>query len=403
MKPANGRKGSPTMNRSWFPGAALRALLVAVLLPLAAAAEPLPLGADLHKGNGVSCADCHGKATKRTFVEAEKCLSCHGPATALAEKTAAVKPENPHASPHWGAQMECNVCHRQHEKPVDWCAHCHNYGALVYGSLAARLGTRAGVVYTIHGAQTSARRATRRFQRLRLVDRVVFVSADARSVAERAGAVSGRGVHTILNGVDVDALIRSGAGRLAVRREFGIDADAPVVGVVARLTRAKDHVTLFDAVAALRPAWPRLRCLVVGDGELREDLHRAASQRGLADVVVFSGSRSDIRDLLSAMDVFVLSSVTEGLAVTLLEAMSAGLPVVATRVGGNPEVVADGETGVLVQARAPEALAREVASLLADPGRAGALGEAAIARVRARFSLEAMVRSYEQVRHGDGA
>jgi Cytochrome c3 len=105
------------------------ALLVA-LLPLAAvAAEPATgMGAERHKASGVSCVACHGAARKPTLVEADKCLSCHGSAAMLVQKTSAVKPENPHASPHWGTQIECSVCHRQHEKTVDWCAHCHNYG-----------------------------------------------------------------------------------------------------------------------------------------------------------------------------------------------------------------------------------------------------------------------------------
>jgi hypothetical protein len=105
-------------------------VLLLGLLPLAAgAAGPVPgMSADRHKAKGTSCAGCHGKAKKPTMVEAGTCLTCHGPAAALVEKTAAVKPENPHASPHWGTQIECSVCHRQHEKTVDWCAHCHNYG-----------------------------------------------------------------------------------------------------------------------------------------------------------------------------------------------------------------------------------------------------------------------------------
>jgi hypothetical protein len=107
-----------------------RGVLLLALLPLvAAAAGPTGgLTADRHKAAGTSCADCHGKTKKPALVEADKCLTCHGPADALVKKTAVVKPENPHASPHWGTQIECSVCHRQHEKTVDWCAHCHNYG-----------------------------------------------------------------------------------------------------------------------------------------------------------------------------------------------------------------------------------------------------------------------------------
>ena len=110
-------------------GAASRLLLFAALIPFAQAATPAPtMTADLHKAKGVTCLDCHGAAKKKTFVAAERCLGCHGPAADLVKKTANVKPENPHDSPHWGPQMECNVCHRQHEKTVNWCNHCHAYG-----------------------------------------------------------------------------------------------------------------------------------------------------------------------------------------------------------------------------------------------------------------------------------
>jgi hypothetical protein len=104
-------------------------LFFTAVLPLAQAAPQAPaLTADLHKAKGVTCMDCHGKALKKTFVPAERCLGCHGPAADLIKKTAAVKPENPHDSPHWGAQMDCTVCHHQHEKTVNWCNHCHAFG-----------------------------------------------------------------------------------------------------------------------------------------------------------------------------------------------------------------------------------------------------------------------------------
>ena len=119
-------------------GAALRRLLVAVLIPLAPAAAQAPAKAPApaqapataaarHQAKGVTCVDCHGPAKKKTFVAAERCLGCHGPAADLLKKTAAVKPENPHDSPHWGPTMECNVCHRQHATPVNWCNHCHAF------------------------------------------------------------------------------------------------------------------------------------------------------------------------------------------------------------------------------------------------------------------------------------
>jgi Cytochrome c3 len=103
-------------------------LFFVALVPLNLAATQAPtMTADLHKAKGVTCVDCHGTTKKKTFVAAERCLGCHGPAADLVKKTAAVKPENPHDSPHWGPAMECNVCHRQHEKTVNWCSHCHAF------------------------------------------------------------------------------------------------------------------------------------------------------------------------------------------------------------------------------------------------------------------------------------
>ncbi|MDR0310806.1 MAG: cytochrome c3 family protein [Acidobacteriota bacterium] len=112
---------------------ALLPMALAALMTLFASEQPAPAPsaglytADLHKDRGVSCEGCHGTVETKTFVPAERCLACHGGRADLVKKTAAVKPENPHDSPHWGGRMECDVCHRQHEKTVDWCSHCHAF------------------------------------------------------------------------------------------------------------------------------------------------------------------------------------------------------------------------------------------------------------------------------------
>jgi glycosyltransferase involved in cell wall biosynthesis len=273
--------------------------------------------------------------------------------------------------------------------------HCHNHGALVYGALAARLVPGTRVVYTVHGAITSARRSTARFLRLGLVDDVVFVSAHARNVGRQAGLTTDEHVHTIVNGVDLTAFTTAKGDGKRVRHEHGIPDDAPVCGIVARLTEAKDHRTLFAAVAIARETHPALRCLVVGDGELRDELEQDAAARGLSGVIHFTGARDNVRDYLDAMDVFVLSSVTEGLAMTLLEAMAAARPVVATRVGGNPEVVEDGVTGRLVPPSDPRALAGAIVSVLGQSDAARAMGEAGRDRAGRRFGLDSMVREYQ--------
>jgi glycosyltransferase involved in cell wall biosynthesis len=272
--------------------------------------------------------------------------------------------------------------------------HCHNYGPLVYGALSARMSAQRGVVYTAHGAKTSARRATRRFQRLGLVGPIVFVSEDARRVAVAAGAVDARGTRVILNGIDVDAYARDAACRERIRRSLGVPAAAPVAGIVARLTPAKDHVNLFEAFVRVRRSLPDARLVVVGDGELRDDLHRAVRERALDDAVIFTGRRDDVADVLSAIDVFVLSSATEGLALTLIEAMAAGLPVVATRVGGNTEVVVEGETGRIVPPRDAAALAAALTETLSDAAGAREMGARGRRRAREKFGIAAMTEQY---------
>jgi len=275
--------------------------------------------------------------------------------------------------------------------------HCHNHGALVYGALAARMVIGARVVYTIHGAITSARRSTARFLKLGLVHEVVFVSAHAREVGRAAGLDGDDRVHTILNGVDLSAFDGAAGDGSAVRRAHGIPENARVCGIIARLTEAKDHANLFAAIAIARETVPGLHCLVVGDGELREELEEDVAARGLSGVVHFVGARDNIRDYLAAMDVFVLSSVTEGLAMTLLEAMAAARPIVATRVGGNAEVVKDGVTGYLVPPSDPRALAGAIERVLDNPAAARQMGEAGRVRANARFSLGAMVSAYQAV------
>jgi sugar transferase (PEP-CTERM/EpsH1 system associated) len=275
--------------------------------------------------------------------------------------------------------------------------HCHNHGALVYGAMAARFAGIGRVVYTVHGAKTSGRRSTSRFQKAGLVREVVYVSSHAREVARTAGVPDNVRVHTVVNGIDPAAFEAKGRERETIRAELGIPLDARACGIIARLTPAKDHGNLFQAMHRLRTSRPVVHCIVVGDGELRESLETNVRELGLDRVVHFAGARQNVRDYLAAMDVFVLSSITEGLAVTLLEAMAAGLPIVATRVGGNPEVVVDGETGLLVPPRDSEALAAAIASLLDDPARAARMGSAGRDRVRQEFSLEALVRAYAAV------
>lgn len=198
-------------------------------------------------------------------------------------------------------------------------------------------------------------------------------------------------VTQIYNGVDAEKY-RPGNGRARIRAEFGLAADTPVIGVVGRLDPIKDHPTLFRAFEIVRTALPEARLLVVGDGPERK---RLESQAGGG--VIFLGNRSDAPEILRALDLFVLPSLNEGISNTILEAMATGIPVVATRVGGNPELVEDGHTGILVKPRDFQSMASAILRYLQHPDLRAKHGEAGRQVVLKRFSIEIMVRSYEAV------
>jgi glycosyltransferase involved in cell wall biosynthesis len=184
-----------------------------------------------------------------------------------------------------------------------------------------------------------------------------------------------------------------------------VPAGAPLAGIIARLTEQKAHRHLFDAMAAT-PGLASLHLLVVGDGELREDLRACVDRLGLSARVHFLGARRDLGDLLEAIDLFVMPSLWEGLPLSMVLAMGAGLPVVASRVAGIPEVVKNGVTGLLVPPGDVSALGSALARLVSDPALRHALGAAAAAFVRPRFGVDGYVDAvtglYDRLLSGAG-
>jgi glycosyltransferase involved in cell wall biosynthesis len=179
-------------------------------------------------------------------------------------------------------------------------------------------------------------------------------------------------------------------GRRAVRQQWGIPADAPVLGVLARLSPQKGITFLLAAMPAILAQHPDTFALVVGEGYLRPELEAQAQALGVAERVLLVGYRQNVVEYLRAFDLFVLPSLFEGMPLSILEAMGAGLPVIATAVDGTPEVVLDGETGLLVPPADPPALAEAVNRLLADRELAARLGQQGRARSDG-FSEEALL------------
>ena len=264
--------------------------------------------------------------------------------------------------------------------------HTHDDKPLLYGSLAAKLA-RVRLVHTHHHGllpQTSRRQRRMVAWAGRLTQAFVCVSHDSARYMEESGLPRRRQV-TLWNGIDLDKYAYQGP-----------NGDGPAL-TVARLSPEKDVANLLRAAALVVRAAGGFRLHIAGDGVLRENLVQLANTLNLQDHVRFLGEVRDIPTLLGQARLFVLPSQTEGISLTILEAMARGLPVVATRVGGNPEVVQEGKTGLLVPAGDSEALAQAILKVWQSAELGERMGRAGRMRVEAQFDVRAMVARYERL------
>ena len=278
--------------------------------------------------------------------------------------------------------------------------HSHLYHANLYGRLAARL---AGVpaIATVHNTYTRVKLHRRLLNRLLTGERsrVIAVSEDVQRDLVKYDGIPQDRITVIHNGIDVSR-VRSALSREQARARLGVAGETIAVGCVARLEEQKGLRFLLEALALLNEA-PRFTLLLAGDGRLRAELERRAATLGVAAQTLFLGTRSDVADILRALDVYAMPSLWEGLSIAMLEAMAAGLPIVISDVSGVAQVIGDDEYGVRVPARDAAALARAIRALADDPARRAALGAAARERVLAKFSAQAMLvelaRLYDEV------
>jgi glycosyltransferase involved in cell wall biosynthesis len=224
----------------------------------------------------------------------------------------------------------------------------------------------------------------------RQVDSFICASEAIRQMLIGDGVPGARTV-TVHEGIDIERVDAAEPANL--HGEFWLPHHAPIVGNVAALVGHKGQKHLIEAARRVLPQMPDARFIIAGEGELRPALERQIKDHHLEKHVLLAGFRPDVLSLHKAFDIFVMSSVTEGLGTSLLDAMAAGKPIVATRTGGIPEVVADGETGLLVPPRDEEALADAIVRLLKDPDLRREMGEAGRVRARNLFSLERMVQN----------
>lgn len=280
--------------------------------------------------------------------------------------------------------------------------HTRNLGAIDV-AFPAKLAGVGRVVHGEHGWEiTDVAGTNRKYLRLRrlcahLIDRQIAVSRHIASWLRDTVGVREDRVHQIYNGVDT-AKFHPATPRARLPASWEGEGDAFVIGTVGRMAAIKDPLNLARAFVelcgALRPAGKRVRLVMAGDGPLREDVMRVLAAAGLTDLTWLPGSRDDIAEILRGLDLFVLPSKNEGISNTVLEAMATGLPVVATDVGGNPELVAAGRTGTLVRADDSTAMSAAIRRYIDDPQMSRLHGSEGRRRALERFSMDAMLEQY---------
>jgi glycosyltransferase involved in cell wall biosynthesis len=287
----------------------------------------------------------------------------------------------------------CWVLHRQKIQIV----HTNSYVPGNYVRLAAAALRVPVIIDHWHGF-TRFNRKRRFICRWlgRVTDLSLAVSQGVRDYLIEECALDPAKVRVVRNGVDL-ARLQQHRPRQEVRRELGLPEEARVVGLVARLDHwGKGHKEFFTALADLPEGYP-VEALIIGGGRREAEVKQLAAEMGLAGQVHFLGQRDDIPDLLAALDLFVLPSHNEGVSLALLEAMAAGLPVIATAVGGLPEVVTDSINGLLIPSKDPGALTAALQTLLEDHNFAKKLGENAQRHVEANFSLDRLGREINEI------
>jgi glycosyltransferase involved in cell wall biosynthesis len=274
----------------------------------------------------------------------------------------------------------------------------HLWTSSFWGRLAARRARMKTVVVTEHNLDLWRRPWHRLADRwlARRTNHFVFVSEEVRDFYQAYLRLPADRFDVILNGIDLTPFRRP-LDREAARSAMGLPAHRPILGVVGRLEERKGHRFFLSAMKELCAQHPEALGLVVGEGREMEALRRLHAELALGDSVKLQGYWPDLTQALAAIDIFVLPSLMEGHPLAALEAMAAGKPVVATRVGGNARAVEEGVCGLLVPPGDPVALKAAMSALLSDPARAEAMGREGRRRVEARFDLRRAVEANEQL------
>jgi glycosyltransferase involved in cell wall biosynthesis len=278
-------------------------------------------------------------------------------------------------------RLEPDIVHAHDPHGVAMASLALSFGAAAQGRTAPALVAARRVDFHLKGNSFSR-------WKYRQVDCFIAASEAIRQMLVGDGVPAARTV-TVHEGIDLEHVLAAPA--VNVHEAFWLPHHAPVVGNVAALVPHKGQRYLIDAAHLVVREVPDARFVILGEGELREHLEKQVREHHLEKHVFLPGFRADVLGCLKAFDIFVMSSVTEGLGTSLLDAMACARPIVATNAGGIPEVVKDGETGILVPPRDARAMARAIVSLLTHSDERRQMGEAGLKRLRSRFTVERMV------------
>jgi len=281
------------------------------------------------------------------------------------------------------------------EKPQ--ILHTYMFHADLLGRLIGRLAHVPIIISSRRNIEIGGQiRETINRLTVHLSDATTAVCDNVRQAEIKRSRAKPEKVFRIYNGVEIENFKQVESRKTEkLKKDLGIGPDDVVIGTVGRFLEKKGHPFLIRAMHKIISKFPGTKLLLVGYGRLQSRLERKVNNSGLSEKVIFTGSCSDISEMLSVFDVFILPSLWEGMPNAVLEAMAAGLPVVSTAVGGTPEVIKDGETGLLVPAGDSEALADGVINLLKDPERAKKMGATGRDRVEKIFTRSRMIADTE--------
>lgn len=280
--------------------------------------------------------------------------------------------------------------------------HTNNFATWLYVTIACFFMRNVRVIHTEHSTVRGHKK--RRYLAEKLISyityQVVTVSEQVKTNMVELCHVAPSKISVITNGIDIDKFKLDQTVRKSIREKLNIEPSCILFGTVGRAVPVKDQASMIKAFSKISPAEPVAKLAIVGDGPCLGDLRKLVAELSLEDRVLLLGERHDIPDLLSAMDVYVVSSLSEGMSISMLEAMSSSLPVIATNVGGNPELVHQDQNGLLVEVGNPESIAQGMCFMRDHETERKAMAVLSREMVVKGFSNEAMMTRYKQLYTG---